>query len=204
MTKIPFPANSAIKEFDATLQQFISDLQTHNTYKLLNPRNVETFSHGTGWRTHSGDENAKELSSMEKHSTEYSIKYQEIINHNIDMISATVNHIVKNMNDQLMSTMYTKLSQSTEKSGNIVSVTEVGSNKKAFIKMLQKIEFGVDENGNASLPQLHIAPDNPMINELNNPDAEFETEVQKVINEKSAAALLREQERLAKYNTINE
>jgi hypothetical protein len=197
--KIPFPAIKSSKAFSGAMKELVNTLHTKNVYKVLSPRNVEHLHHGLGWRTHSGDESAKELTTLKEHRVEHSIKFEEIVLHKLELIPSTIGSILEAMQSQLMTLLYSKVSESTEKSGNVVSVAKMGSSQEAFLEMLRKIEFGTDEHGKVTLPEIHLAPGNPLLNDLKLAGPEFEAKADAIIQEKSLAALQRERDRVSKF-----
>jgi hypothetical protein len=67
--------------------------------------------------------------------------------------------------------------------------------------MLEKIEFGVDRDGNVTLPQIHAAPN--VVDEihrvLTSQGPDFERRVERVKREKIKAALKKEESRKARF-----
>lgn len=203
MQKLPFPEVKSSQDFQIAFNELLREVHKENVYKTIPPRNVQKFSHGTGWRTHSGDESAKELSEMELHTSEQSVKFKDIIQHNLSVLPMLLQCITNDMHSQLMGTMYSKILQSTEKSGNIINAALEKSNKQAFIEMLKLIEFGVDEFGKVSMPEIHLPPDSPLLKELQSEteSGDFGVEVKALIKQKSELALSKELERLSKFKS---
>lgn len=197
--KVPFPAGRTARDVAQAMIRTVRDVHMQNVMKTLNPRNVQRLYHGVTWRTHSGDASAKQPSTMKQHQIEHLVKFEDVVAHRLEIIPLGIRSIVGGMQDQLMSQLYSTMHESTEKSGNVVSAGEVGSNTLAFLEMLKKIEFGVDEAGQVTLPELHLAPGNPLFEQLQKAGPEFEAEVDKVIQQKSAKALERERERISRF-----
>jgi hypothetical protein len=201
MDKTPFPGTAAAKKLSSEVFKLVRVLHTTEIYSILNPRNVQHFSHGLDWRTHSGDEQAKEKSTMKKEEVEWAINYSDIVAHRLEILPQTIQSITKAMNEKVRAGLYSTVSESTERSGNVVDAKKAGSNTQAFLEMLQKIEFGVDESGKVSLPEIHLAPGNPIIEDLRRAGPAFEAEVERLITEKSAAALERERQRKSRFRS---
>ena len=197
--KVPFPAARSARQFTSDFYKLIGDLYTKKVNAILDPRNVQRLCHGISWRTHSGDEEAKKESTMQQHQLEHSVKFEDVVQHKLELIPATIQTIVTGMESELMRSLYATLSKSTEKSGNVVDAKQHGSMRAAFLEMLRKIEFGVDENGNVSLPEIHVGPGNPLQLELEKGGPAFKAQVDALIKEKSEAALKREDERTSKF-----
>ena len=107
------------------------------------------------------------------------------------------------MSGQFARSIYSVVGAAAERVGNVVSNKETGSTAQSFLAMLKKIEFGVDRDGNVSLPQVHVGPDmaEKMINELQSQPPEFGEEVERVKAQRSEQALQKEAERKAKFKT---
>ena len=69
------------------------------------------------------------------------------------------------------------------------------------MEMLEKIEFGVDRNGEVSMPSLYVPPDtgDRMIGELEDQPEEYQERIKGIIEAKKAAALNAEQARLDRF-----
>jgi hypothetical protein len=199
--KVPFPQPARARAVERAILGVVRDAHTQKVLSTLNPRNVQRMHHGITWRTHSGDASAKEPSDMKEHSVEQVVKFEDVVAHKLSIVPMTIRAIIQAMSDQLMKTMYSTVSESTERSGNVVDAREAGSLEQAFLEMLRKIEFGVDEAGQVSLPEIHLAPGNPLLDQLKKAGPEFEAQVDAIINEKRAKALERERERLSKFKT---
>lgn len=105
------------------------------------------------------------------------------------------------MRKQFMRMIYETINESTEKSGNVVNAQDHKSEAAAFLAMLQNIEFGVDEYGNVSLPEIHLGKlaFDRMFASFAEQGVEFEQKVEKVKKEKIKAALEQEKIRLSKF-----
>ncbi len=199
MNKLPFPSIKANQDFQKSFNALVRKVHQNNLYQTLTPRNVHNFAHGSGWRTHSGDESAKELSEIEKHSTEFSISFIDVVQQNLAVLPRLISDITQSMHSGLMQSMYSKIHQATQQTGNIVTASQAGSNAKAVIEMLNKIEFGVDENGNVSMPEIHVPPGSTIFEDIEKEGAAFEKEMEEIIERKKISALQKEQDRLSKF-----
>lgn len=167
----------------------------------MNPRNVDSFSHGISWRTHSGDEEAKQTSTMTKHSVEVSMKFEEIVGQHLEVLPSTIHSIVGGMGSQLMQGLYSAVSESTERIGNVVSAGQFESPIEAFLAMIQKVKFGVNEAGEVSLPDIHVGPENPLKQLIESAGPEFQSRLNNVISQKSAEAFEEERQRLSRFKS---
>ncbi|WP_296583268.1 hypothetical protein [Xanthobacter sp.] len=196
----PFRYRSRIKEFrEAFTKQVEAELQQRRN-KLISPRNAQKFSHGRMWKT-KPTEHGNEAGEMQAHSFEFSSRFDDIVNHDLAKFVEVRNRLVEGLMAQFQASLYQTISQSTEKSGNTIVVGPGQSPAEAFLAALEMIEFGIDENGEVSLPQIHMGREGieKTIADLEAQGPEFTARVEQVKAEKSELARQRERERLAKF-----
>ena len=101
--------------------------------------------------------------------------------------------------------MYKTISESCDKVGNTVNQNEHASQAEAFLEMLKRVDFSVNENGQVELPQIHVGTISaePLMQALESQGEEFHAEVERIKQEKAEAALKKEKERLNKYKGVN-
>jgi hypothetical protein len=180
--------------------ELMGELREAKINTTLSPENIMRYHHGAGWHTHGVNEDIDDAGKFESQSLTTEIKFEDILNQRMD-VSAYFNKIADHVHGMQMRLLYKVVGESTDKSGNIVSTKVEGSIANSFLAMLRKIEFGVDRNGNVSMPQIHAGKEmsEKMLQELQAQGAEFQAEVEKVKAEKTAQALEREAERLARF-----
>ncbi|WP_311272895.1 MULTISPECIES: hypothetical protein [unclassified Rhizobium] len=196
----PFRYRSRIKEFsEAFTTQVAAGLQKRRE-ELISPRNSQKFSHGRMWKT-KPTEHGDEAGEMRAHSFEFSSRFDDVVNHDLAKFVEARNRLVEGLMRQFEASLYQTISQSTEKSGNTVALSAGQSLAEGFLAVLEKIEFGIDENGEVSFPQFHIGRESfkKTIADLEAQGPEFTNRVEQVKAEKSELARQRERERLAKF-----
>lgn len=196
----PFPFHTLTAEFDRAFLRKLQLEQKRIRNSVIPERNSQSFSHGRNWQTAPNVDGDKS-GAMETHSFEFATRFEDIVSHNLKIITNFRRGIADSMHQQFMESLYGTIGRSTEKSGNIVNASDHVSMAEAFLAILRKIEFGIDEDGRVSLPEFHLGPEvyEKMLASVAEKGSEFEKEVEQVKAEKSAAALERERERLAKY-----
>ncbi|MBQ0799206.1 MAG: hypothetical protein KBT63_07945 [Porticoccaceae bacterium] len=202
MRIIPFRLTSKISEFDDALSEDIVSALQEQRKAILPSENVFGYSHGTRWRTSTagnGDEN--EDGEMQVHSSEIEISFQEIVDNDLGAFAKYRNLVVSRLMEEFMRSMYQTVSDSTEKTGNVVNAKGGGFKAEQYVEMLERIEFGVDRNGNVSFPEIHAGPElvEKMRQELSAQGPDFEKKVQEIIQRKSEAALVKEDGRKSKF-----
>ncbi len=196
----PFRYRSRIKEFsEAFTKQVAAELQKRRE-ELISPRNAQKFSHGRMWKT-KPTEHGDEAGEMQAHSFEFLSRFDDVVNHDLAKFVEARNRLVDGLMGQFQASLYETISQSTEKSGNTVVLGPGQSLAEAFLAALEKVEFGIDENGEVSLPQFHMGREGieKTMADIEAQGPEFTERVERVKAEKSDLARQRERERLAKF-----
>lgn len=196
----PFKYGSRVKEFhEAFVRQVAAELEKRRE-ELISPRNAQKFSHGRMWKT-KPTEYGDEAGEMQAHSVEFLSRFDDVVNHDLSKFVEARRNLVEGLMGQFQASLYQTISQSTEKSGNTVAVGPGQSPADAFLAALEMIEFGIDENGEVSLPQFHMGREafEKTIADLEARGPEFTERLNHVKAEKSNLARQRESERLAKF-----
>jgi len=178
----------------------IQTTRSQNTNSILPEENTLHYTHGRKW---SNRANPNSLDGgFQEHSTEWETSFQDIVDGDLSIIPAFVQHLTTEMHRQMATMVYSSLEVATKSTGNVVSAQQEGGFPAAFLEMLKKIEFGVDKKGNVSLPQLHVGTNaQKLIAELEAQPPEFQAEVERIKAEKSAAALAAEAARKKKFKS---
>lgn len=200
--KCPFGYKTRISDFDQALKKDIN-IKIRDKQRINLPvGNVFSYIHGVRWHTDSiKTNNEKEACVMEEHTSEVAICIKDILDNNIDALDRYTGMIVDGFIDEQMKSIYNKIKEISEKTGNIVNNKNNKSKPEQFIEMLERIEFGVNRDGEVSFPELHSSPGfiKQFLKELNDQGAEYETQVNEIIQRKSKIALEREALRKAKF-----
>ena len=152
------------------------------------------------WKT-KPTEHGDEAGEMQAHTVQLLAPFDDLINNDLAKFASARNQLVEGLTSQFQASFYQTLRQSTERSGNTVVAGPEMSPAEAFLAALEMVEFGIDENGEVSLPQFHMGGDaiRKTIADLETQGPEFKERVEQVKAEKTALALKRESERLAKF-----
>lgn len=198
--KLPFTFSEEIYSFDKSFTRLLGKVVENEQLQFISIENIQGYSHGINWQSHYASD-PNEVSVMQKHSHEISIKFEDVINNEISVIRQTLQSLVQQMTSTFMRIMYEAVHESTEKTGNVVSAVGSGSYSAAFLEMLEKIEFGVDRDGNPTLPEIHAPPGvaEKIFAELSSQGPEFETKVEQIKKQKMHAAIEREEARRSKF-----
>jgi hypothetical protein len=166
----------------------------------ISPDNMLRYRHGEGWQTNYPTSIENE-GKFKEFSAETNLKYEDVVNHAVPVISDTLQELVKEFKGQFVTSLFDLVSETTERTGNVVSAAQAGSNAQAFLQALEAVEFGVDRDGNVTKPNIHVGANQAkkLIQDLESEGQEFSDKVERVAAEKTEAALLREAERKAKF-----
>lgn len=137
--------------------KFLGDALKQQRSQLIPAENVQRFRHGGEW-SHPGLPNAYNA-GMQQHSSEFSIKFDELVNHDLSAISRYVGNLVEDLNAQFQRTMYATISAACDHSGNVVDASAAGGPIEGIAAMLETIRFSADKHGNVQRPQIHLSPE---------------------------------------------
>lgn len=185
--------------FERAFTKAISVLKRGGMQSMIAEENIQRFSHGKRWNHRANPHTVD--GEMQTMSVEWATPFQEIVDGDLTLIPRAIQSISEQMHGAQMRMMYKTLSDVCDANGQTVDVAASGSNAAAFLDMLRKIEFGVDRDGNVSMPQIHAGHQaaEKMIADLEAQPPEFAAEVERLKAEKSEAALARERERRSKF-----
>lgn len=194
-----FVDDAEIAGFDRAYMAMMNELRKRRTSMYIDENNVLQYIHGANWVRAGRDED--DGPAMQTLSTEWTVPFKALADNDLALIEDGLNKTVEALSAQFARSIYSVVGAAAEKVGNVVSRSETGSNAQSFLEMLKKIEFGVDRDGNVSLPQMHVGPDmgEKLLEELKAQPPEFSEEVERVKAERTQLALQKEAERKAKF-----
>lgn len=200
---LPFPYKRESKEFGEALLEMAVRVQRDKISQYISKENMHSFRHGRSWLTIR--ENGTEESSFKEAGVELNISYEDILKNDVNQFFQFFETFVEGFTSKTIQSMFQTISESCDKVGNTVNQKEYRSQAEAFLEMLKKVEFSVNDNGQVELPKIHVGPDAAelLIKSLEAQGEEFHAEVEKIKQEKCEAALKRENERLNRYKGIN-
>lgn len=167
-------------------------------HAYIDPRNVQRFVHGRSWQSHQSYD-PDQVSELEQYQHQMNVEFDDVMLRRLELIENTLSKLSNEMAETFVRGLYATVSDVCDKYGNVVSAGKEPA--KAFIEMLEKIEFGVDRDGNVSMPQIHAgtAAIESFRRDATMNSIEFENEVAKIKELKSVEALERESARKAKF-----
>lgn len=197
--RVPFPFKEEAKAFQAS---FMAELKYRSDLlriDIISPENIQAYHHGTEWQSHHSD-HPDDVAGMKQFGQEFTIPLEKVRNGDLSLLESTLNEVVQGMHSSLMQNLYATVSEACDRSGNTIS----GSGKPPadrFVEALEKIEFGVDKDGQPSLPEFHLgsAALEALAADLKTRGEDFEKRVEDIRQRKIAAALDRERLRRSRF-----
>lgn len=181
--------------FSSSMNKMIAEFIGKLAGQRISPANHQVFSHGRQW-THPAHEHAIP-GEMRQHSAEMVTSFADLVGGDFKVVHRLIGRIVEQFNASMARMLYETLSEACEQSGQVVDARDTPF-PLAFLEGFKKIEFGVDRDGNVSMPEIHVG-NLEMIKQLEAMPPEFQAEVERVKSEKIAKALEAEAERKRKF-----
>ena len=152
-----FAEHSAIAAFDQALVKHVIAVLKGFMSRFMSPENTQRLRHGGDWR-HPGLPEAIG-GGMQQHTSEVSVEYQDVVNHDLGAIDRHVQKIAEDMSRQFQQMMYATVSASCDQTGNVVDAKAAGGPLEGIAAMLEKVQFSADKHGNVTPPQIHLSPE---------------------------------------------
>lgn len=201
--RTPFPFRSGAKKFMAQVTIRVRRLVDKKRSEFIPPENVQSYRHGLAWQAHYTD-SPTEVSTVKELRHEFMVPMDSICDGYFSVLEDKIVEMSEAMHASQMRMMYELVSETSDRTGNVVSTAGKGM-AEAFLETLEKIEFGVDKNGNPSLPSIHLGSEafKKLFEDPQLKDPQFAQRVEDVKKRKIDAALRREDERLGRFAKSN-
>ena len=197
---MPYPRARDAEEFDRRAIEYVAQVLEQRMEHLISSRNALVLRHGQEWEFAREDQSTHK-GGLHKSTAESVITCEAQVNNDLDAFRANLHSIVEQFTSQMSRRVYETVSEGATEVGNVVAAAESGSLAEAFVEMLNRIEFGVDEQGQVSIPAIHATPEHTdaMLEALHAQGSEFEKRVEDIKQKRVAEAIQREKERRAKF-----
>jgi len=193
-----FSDQSAVKGFNSALNKYLAMTQKGLVNQYLSKENTLRLYHGNAW----GHPANPEVSNggLHEHSVYSETKFQDIVDHKLELISLCVAQLSEEMHRQFAQMMYATVNEACEHSGNVVDAKGI-SMADAFLAMIEKISFSTNRDGEIRFPEIHAHPEvaKKMVEAFNAAPPEYKKRLDEVTERKSKEAVEREAERKAKF-----
>ena len=179
-------------------RKLIDALAREELGRIVPQENNRYFRHGTGWTSPASTARAPDEAKLIRH--EYSIHFADVVAHDLTIIPKSIRGIADGVASAQIGQIFEAVSESCDRTGNHVDGSERPF-ADTFMEMIEKIEFGVDANGEIEMPSIFAAPDqvDKMVASLESQPPEYQARAEALMAEKKKQALAREQERLARF-----
>ena len=185
---------------EESVVEAVAALARLRVHEIIPEQNVRRYTHGTGWTSPASPK--LQPDEMRTISDVFEIRFEDIVQHNLSIITVVVSKIAASMAGQQIRTMFEAISEACDHSGNAVD----GAGRpfaESFLEMLTGIEFGIGADGEVSMPSIMVPPDNAehLLSELKRQPPEYHASVEALIESKKVAALSAEKMRLSRFRT---
>ena len=197
---IPFLNKTESEIFAKSLNDFMVKANSKKMLAYMSSDNMYTLHHGSSFS--STDNNESELT---KHAVNIEFEYSNIRLYKIEQLYVFINDFIEQMSSQMTKTLYQTLSDTCEKTGNVIDAKqEAMSFPNMFLEMIKRIEFSVDKDGKVLIPEVHLPPGNAkrFMAELESQGEEYLNLIEEIQKEKSEQAIKKENERLLKFEGV--
>lgn len=197
-----FARDDAVAEFQTAVQDLLGRIAQARTRQYVAPENTQRFNHGGRW-VRAAAETGDLDGNLETMSAGFEISFKDIAENNLSVLPKLTAAVTESLERQFTTSLFSKVSDAADGVGNVVQAPGHESIAAAWLEMMRKIEFGVDVEGNVSLPTCYVGTDfgPKLMAELEKQPPEFREELERIKAEKSEAALAREAERKAKFKS---
>ncbi len=141
--------------FEEELLLLIRRLLDAERSKYINPENALSYTHGGRWLEDKGPDEVGE-SGFEQHDHELSLQLKNVVDQKLEVLPGYVAEIVSAFTKDFVRSVFSKIEEVTDRTGNVVDQKKHPTPALAFVEMLEKIQFGVDRDGKVSRPSIHL------------------------------------------------
>ncbi len=196
----PFAFNDAAGRFQTAMHQEVARSIHAAMTQHIPERNLQLYSHGRGWSypTASGESVQSEFQLC---SVPTAIAIPDIIAADLEAIPRYIEEAACKFQAETLTRLSARVESVTQQTGNVVTWGKGRSAADAFLELIQKVDFGVDENGKVTLPEF-MNTDPKFFAELTEYQAahpEFTQKVDEIKTKKAQEALQREAARKARF-----
>ena len=193
-----FSDQTGVKGFNLALNKYVVFFQKNAVAQYLSKENTLRLHHGDAWK-HPANPEASD-GGMKEHSAFSETKFQDIVDHRLELIGLCVAQLNEEMHRQFTQMMYSTVNEACDRSGNIVEAKGLPITD-AFIAMIEKVSFSADRNGVVQFPEIHAHPElaKKMIEAIEAAPPEYKIKLDEVKERKSKEAIEREADRKAKF-----
>jgi len=179
----------------------IHHLMKENLAHLMNPENVHSYEHGLKVEYKDVDQNVRQM-EMTSHEAKGELMVAAIKSGDFPSAVNFLDTLSKSVSDQIAKSMFAKIEEITQETGNVVNNNGQPLSGDTIIKGLEMTGVHITKDGKVSVPQLVTGPELAgKAAEIQN-DPEFQKKLQEVFERKLQEALKEEQNRKSKFPAV--
>ena len=199
--KVPFLFAQESKKFSEELLRTLRYHMDRRVTQVIPPENISRYGHGRQWAIRSSDR-PNDIGTVEEHSAAFQVSGKDIVDGKLEVLTTYIDEATARIFQAVMQSLYATIHQATDRTGNVVDAQKAGSLAQAFKEGLEKVAFGVDAEGNVSMPEFHLHPDlaEHLHRELEGP--EFARQIEEIKARKSREALEEEAIRRRRFKGL--
>ena len=205
--KLPFAEEKDSNKFFQEVFLLLAKEFDKRHQKYASPENFQVFHHGVGWNFQRQEKEGFKPHSgqLELESTKLEIKIDRILANDITLISDFIRETSDRREESLVRRLTSEMVAVTNETGNTNSISKEGSLADAFLNMIKTTQVGVSRDGSVSRPTLFLNDPSfieKLQREIIERGPEFQKQIEVARNEQDQQALVREAERLARYDNL--
>lgn len=181
--------------FELSVTKLVGRLIRQKTGERIPLENHQAYSHGRTWR-HPANEHAT-TGEMQTHGAEVVTPFDDFLNNDFSIVPRMIQSIVQQFDEAQARMLYETVAEVCEASGQTVDARDKPF-PEAFMEAFRKLEFGVDRDGNPSLPEIHVGS-MKMVEQLQAMGEEYQAEFERLKQEKMDRARAAEAERRNRF-----
>jgi hypothetical protein len=196
---IPFPFVAEDAAFIGSFAERVGQTLERLRGEYMSSENTQSFMHGVEWQPHNSS-SPDEVSTLQRQSFYLSLPKEQIIEANVIALFQKADELAAEIDASTRQMLYTKVSEAAERVGNTVNAKSKAP-AEAFYEMIQRLEFGVNRNGEPTRPQIHLGTEalQALRNDPLQGDPAFAQKMEALIQSKMNDARARETERVARF-----
>lgn len=181
--------------FVSSVTKLVGQLIRQKTGERIPLENHQAYNHGRTWR-HPANEHAT-TGEMQTHGAEVITPFDDVLNNDFSIVPRMIGSIVQQFDEANARMLYETLAEVCEANGQTVDARDKPF-PEAFMEAFRKLEFGVDRDGNPSLPEIHVGS-MKMVEQLQAMGEEYQAEFERLKQEKMDRARQAEAERRNRF-----
>lgn len=151
----PFSYPKLQRDIANAVTKLVAQKSADRRRNIITADTTQSYRHGTSFSIVNSNNNLQRSEFIEA-SVESVLRFRDIIDHDLNRLHRFINKFVDDFERHFMRGFISLMDETTKATGNVVNNS--GKLDDDIILMLQKIKFGVDRYGRASMPTMMMHP----------------------------------------------